>query len=637
MSGTPLPRSLTPLPDESLPGYILRLAHRLDLTPARLEHLTGLAQPPDGARASNMITLTRHSAATFARTTRLTPNEVAALTLDSLSTPYPPLNPLRTGRHRRLAHGMLVKENWIFARFTRHCPQCLAGDGSDIQNQHGGAWSKLWRLPVVFACTAHQRLLAHACPACGQPALARDSGTRMLPRRLDATLHPVACRANLRPSPCRSAERGCGQRLDQSPPAVHDADSAALALQERLLTLLHDNSPTRSAGGHAAAGQYVTDLRILSCVIGGSWPLARPLVTTTRNAALIDRHVEHIRRQIAKDRQQRGRARDNALYDKPPTDAATNAALLTTASAITSAGDSDTVRHLLANLLDNRPSLRPWIKQYLPGDGYCSPGLHTALGPEVGALHIIKRTGVPSRATRRQGLTGPPPTRLRVQHIPQRPPQHWIDNYLSDFTDLKPRLLQHAVAIRLAHIASDSTSTDAATHLGIPRHAAVNAMNVVHRALTTSARTAAFHHAVDALAHHLDTDAELLDYGRRRDALANWQIPEHQWREITDGLPEQLVNKRRVPHTDWGHGKRRLASTWVWTEITHGDHIYAPTIRPDLHARRSPGDETRYIYSRWNHLLRPSVNGHFRALREQLNLLIGRLAYEIDANEPSLR
>ncbi len=38
---SPLPRSLDPLPDEVLPGYLLRLAHRLDRTPARILQLTG--------------------------------------------------------------------------------------------------------------------------------------------------------------------------------------------------------------------------------------------------------------------------------------------------------------------------------------------------------------------------------------------------------------------------------------------------------------------------------------------------------------------------------------------------------------------------------------------------------------------
>ena len=39
----PLPRSLDPLPDESLIGFMLRLSHRLDLPPARIATLTGLA------------------------------------------------------------------------------------------------------------------------------------------------------------------------------------------------------------------------------------------------------------------------------------------------------------------------------------------------------------------------------------------------------------------------------------------------------------------------------------------------------------------------------------------------------------------------------------------------------------------
>ena len=45
---SPLPRSLDPLPDESLPGYLLRLAHRLGLAPARVMQLTGLTAGRDG-------------------------------------------------------------------------------------------------------------------------------------------------------------------------------------------------------------------------------------------------------------------------------------------------------------------------------------------------------------------------------------------------------------------------------------------------------------------------------------------------------------------------------------------------------------------------------------------------------------
>jgi hypothetical protein len=42
-----LPRSLATLPDESLIGYLLRLSHRLDRTPARILQLT---------RTTNLVT-----------------------------------------------------------------------------------------------------------------------------------------------------------------------------------------------------------------------------------------------------------------------------------------------------------------------------------------------------------------------------------------------------------------------------------------------------------------------------------------------------------------------------------------------------------------------------------------------------
>ena len=78
---SPLPRSLDPLPDEALPGYLLRLAHRLGLAPARIMQLTGLTAGRDGrqpARRSLMLHLDEAPAGAFARATRLTAAETAA-------------------------------------------------------------------------------------------------------------------------------------------------------------------------------------------------------------------------------------------------------------------------------------------------------------------------------------------------------------------------------------------------------------------------------------------------------------------------------------------------------------------------------------------------------------------------------
>jgi hypothetical protein len=160
MTGTSLPRSLAPLPDESLPGFLLRLAHRLDLSPARLAQATGLPTSGTTARipASLLLALDTHTAVRFAAATRLKPAEARTLTLATVRASYPPVDPAfgfhrrRHGATGRTVNGVFVQERWILARFSRYCPQCLAGDTSTIQRRHGGAWNKLWRLPVVFAC-----------------------------------------------------------------------------------------------------------------------------------------------------------------------------------------------------------------------------------------------------------------------------------------------------------------------------------------------------------------------------------------------------------------------------------------------------------------------------------------------------
>src|SRR5205814_5022871 len=135
-------------------------------SPLRLGRATGLALPASGIPASCMLALRPDTTARFARTTRLTTTEVTSLTLASLSSRYPPVN---TGfsffahrKHQRHVEGVFVKENWVLSRSSRYCPQCLADDGSPIQRRHGGAWSKFWRLPIVFACPTHRRLLEHA-------------------------------------------------------------------------------------------------------------------------------------------------------------------------------------------------------------------------------------------------------------------------------------------------------------------------------------------------------------------------------------------------------------------------------------------------------------------------------------------
>lgn len=107
----PLPRSLDPLPDESLPGYLLRLSSRLDLTPGELGRTTGLVS-----------------------TSRLSCEEARLLTLSTWRRNYPPIQRWLPPLH---GHAPQI-DKWILGALDRYCSTCLAGDDSPIQREYGG-------------------------------------------------------------------------------------------------------------------------------------------------------------------------------------------------------------------------------------------------------------------------------------------------------------------------------------------------------------------------------------------------------------------------------------------------------------------------------------------------------------------
>ncbi|MEV0537701.1 hypothetical protein [Kitasatospora sp. NPDC050463] len=78
--GRSLARSLDPLAGESIGGYLLRLSHRLRLSPIRLARLTGCTKQPSPTRLGRRLLLDL-DIRTFARSTRLSEDEAAALTL----------------------------------------------------------------------------------------------------------------------------------------------------------------------------------------------------------------------------------------------------------------------------------------------------------------------------------------------------------------------------------------------------------------------------------------------------------------------------------------------------------------------------------------------------------------------------
>jgi len=645
-----LPRSLDPLPDESLAGFLLRLSFRLGVPAGQIAALGGLV--PGRCimiPASRMLFLDDATTCVFAEATRLTPGEVKALTLAGLAGRYPPLGLSYLGRERKPG-GLFIKENWVLSRSTRYCPQCLAGDpASPVQQRFGGAWNKLWRLPAVFACLAHQRLLEDTCPACGQPVHLRATHggqVSVIPLPAHAAQHPAACRNPLPAGPCarngRRQLRPCGHLLTQSGP-VPPADPPdwlghMLRFQQHLLRLLDPHGPaaTTSAGEPASPGQYVNDLRVLACLIIASWPAARDLACPWQ-ATLISQHAEEVRRQIDATRGTRRPDWQISFYDTPPAGPAACAALLTLAGDILAGATPGSLGQILSHLTDPAVIsailfLQRWVKWFLAGDGYCSPAFRAAAGPAVGARHVIAQTT--ARSSPRYLRPPPrPDARYTITHIPAYLPDEWYGQHIARFAGLAPQqMLRRAAAVRLARTCTPASYPRLGELLGIPALAAKEATSNVRHRLQAAGQLAEFDAAIDALASMLDSATTRIDYGRRRHALRNWVISPSRWSQLISGLPASSD-----PRTDWGDRKRMLASAWVWVRITGGERLFAPAVMADPAAPRNqrPGGRDRllYINLRWPDLT-AGTRGHYLPLRQRLDAYAGQIAAGID-NNPS--
>ncbi|MBW8797219.1 MAG: TniQ family protein, partial [Streptomyces sp.] len=249
----PLPRSLEPLSGESLVSYLLRLGHRLGLSPLHLIRTAGWTRQgnPNHFPGSLLLDLPKPQAEAFAQLTGQTAREVSALTLAQWRNRYPPIARSVPGPGR-----LMRPDAWLYVGSPRFCPSCLAGDGTVAQQLHGGPWLKLWHLPIVFVCIKHRIYLEAECPDCGQP---HDTQGPLVQRANDHTLHPAQCRWTVDAQTPTRRSFACAGRLDQRTAAVADRPQPTadiLRFQKSLRGRL--TSPTRNTD----ASEYFTDLRL---------------------------------------------------------------------------------------------------------------------------------------------------------------------------------------------------------------------------------------------------------------------------------------------------------------------------------------------------------------------------------------
>ncbi|MBT2449668.1 TniQ family protein [Streptomyces sp. ISL-43] len=371
----PLPRSLDPLPDETLAGYILRLAHRLGTSPGAVAIRTGLT----GHHKENVlfrvpIRLLHHlepeQIQAFARATRLAPEEVSCLLTSSLAERYGPLSEKFTPR--KSAARMVNDNAWLLTRTPRYCPQCLVGDGSQIQQLHGGSWQRSWRLPPVFACTKHRRLLRIGCPTCRQHVHTVEMNS-IIARPWDEDLHPTKCRTTAAPRTIGRLQPACGAQLAEPDGALSDelpdvrTLEHLLGLQRRLQDLLDPVglAMTPCVGWLIPAADYFADLRALLGLVFLSWPVARSFAATPALAEALDHDAEqrHARATVLRGRP--GKKRSSRPYTDPPLDPLLMGAVLGIAERLLDADDEEQARERMLPLIHQASNVDYALSFYL--------------------------------------------------------------------------------------------------------------------------------------------------------------------------------------------------------------------------------------------------------------------------------
>jgi len=594
MPTRPLPRSLSPLPDESIPGYLFRLAYRLDRTPGRMAILAGLSESVMARRGSGqlpanvMLSLTAEETSSFATATRLTQQEVARLCLNQYAGRYPIVDASRDSSQRYRGDARRTRGNpWVFMNAGRYCPECLSGDSNLIQQQLGGAWQQQWRLPPVVVCLTHRRLLEHLCPNCGTPPhLRKRSG--LLPRPGLGGLHPAQCRseAYAEDQQRRRLPPPCGGRLDIVPGSASTVLSSTaggllLEFQHRVHTAL-----SAQVIDQRPAHDYFLDLFGLAILIRLSWPLADDLAGPPELANTLGAHVEDLRREMASLRRKRDQVTAGfSLLKALPLDTRACTSLLLIADQMLA--DREGIKDRVEPLLNEALNRERQFTYILRAKGPYAELLGGALIRQRNGFRRANR--VRSRIQRYAAVD----CSFTPDHIPQMPPMVWFGDHLHALDEINLKLLRRAAAIRLVEHCSGGSWIEASKAFDMPRSTTHSTLQTVKRWTANPANRLKFQQAVRALSLHLEGEDELVNYGNRRRRLRDWVISTKEWDELTAGLGLPKRNFR----SDWCDTARKAASVLVWERLTLSEYIFAPLFIAErqAHGATNPVAQTVHI------------------------------------------
>ena len=610
-----LARSLAPLLEESLPGFLLRLSHRLGCSPTRVAELGGLSSHRRHVPARHLLGLPEDLALQFARVARLSTYEIKSLTLQHFAAAVPIL---RSHPHSATRTNTLISVDWGMNAASRYCPACLRGDGSPIQQEFGGAWKLRWHLPLSFACIRHDRLLADVCPGCHQPlnGLA-DRRLSLLQRPRVPGAHPAACRnaAVTRDNSYRGRFPAlCGTRLEASaepaPPSLPSTERALLIdLQQRL------DADVDSDGGSA-----IPDLLLVTHLIKLSWPLGTSLLPTAPLTELLDRHLSPITQLL---QEQRGPAPVGSKKltgeRTPPTDTGECDALLLAADTALGERDLSSLRERLRPLAQEAYQRAPsYIGNIVRASEHVAPDLLRAIAWRA---HGYQRH---SRLRQQKARH-----RYTIEEIPSFLPKEWFD---TNFAELMHRMngpdtrlaysLRRASSRQLTQFITGETWPSCAPQIGIPPGYATKLLASIGKRLNRAGLWLEFENRVRAVACQLDSSGTRINYAHRRQRMADWHLPEQHWDAICRDIP-------RFRSAHYGHNPH-IGEILVWCNVTQGERALCPLVRV---LREDDKSMAEYVVGRAG-LFHGQLHTPRRLLRLRLDRYASLLSQACDLQRP---
>jgi hypothetical protein len=280
----------------------------------------------------------------------------------------------------------------------------------------------------------------------------------------------------------------------------------------------------------------------------------------------------------------------------------------------------------LRGMLDYARTRPGWHDYYLA----CFPHTSTALQAAIAAQPRPRRSKAPIR------VRCPPRKRFRFgsRHVPQQPAV-WVEQHFPGQLGLGSEVLCRITAVSLAAMAEDSGLAAAAETLGIRVAWQRSGRRELRALRSRPAESAVFMDGLAVIADELDARQNLIDYQRRRDALANWSIPDSDWRHLVVVLRSRQRRDAFQDAADCGDDLQRTASLLVWREVTCGDLAVAPGISADPVSRRQRENRAREVLQR----VQADCGSWtlYRDLVDYLHIYATFLAAAIDRNRPPTR